>query len=80
MSIERANWIEACDLSDRCPDCGDHVLDCRCEEDAVAVSLLAAHPSACLCCASDDLDASRNLAPIRVRFPPARRQTQQEAA
>lgn len=69
----RPTFAELCEERGICPECGDEVLLCRCEEDAEAVSLLAAHPSGCACCASDDLDASRNLAPVRVRFPVVRR-------
>ena len=26
--LERADWLEQCDLEGICPDCGDPVVDC----------------------------------------------------
>jgi hypothetical protein len=75
MSLERADYIELCDIRGICPDCGDSVVECRCEEDHALHLEILAHPKGCLCCADDiDLDAEHDRAPVRVRFPPVRRQ------
>jgi hypothetical protein len=52
--------VDLCDIWGLCPDCGDEVIACRCEEDAELEREVQAHPSRCLCCASDE--------PVRVPF------------